>query len=101
MLANDGRLLVFRLKDLPEMARGKGNRMIAISAAKLADRSEFVQDIQVLGPEDALLVYAGKRHIGIKPSDLEMYLGERGRRGAKLPRGFQNVDRMEVERKTR
>ena len=99
VLANDGRLLVFALKDLPEMPRGKGNKMMAIPSAKLADRSEFVQDVQVLGADDTLLVYAGKRHIGLKPSDLEHYYGERGRRGAKLPRGFQNVDRMEVERK--
>ena len=96
VLANDGRLLVFALKDLPEMARGKGNKMMAIPSAKLADRSEFVQDVQVLGPEDTLLVYAGKRHIGLKPADLAHYIGERGRRGAKLPRGFQNVDRMEI-----
>jgi topoisomerase-4 subunit A len=73
--------------------------MMAIPSARLADRSEFVQDVQVLGADDTLLVYAGKRHIGLKPSDLEHYYGERGRRGAKLPRGFQNVDRMEVERK--
>ncbi|MFN3712234.1 MAG: DNA topoisomerase IV subunit A [Alcanivoracaceae bacterium] len=99
VLANDGRLLVFALKDLPEMPRGKGNKMMSIPSAKLADRSEFVQDVQVLGPDDTLLVYAGKRHIGLKPSDIEHYLGERGRRGAKLPRGFQNVDRMVVERK--
>jgi topoisomerase IV subunit A len=99
VLANDGRLLVFALKDLPEMPRGKGNKMMAIPSAKLADRSEFVQDVQVLGPDDTLLVYAGKRHIGLKPADLVHYLGERGRRGAKLPRGFQNVDRMVVERK--
>ena len=99
VLANDGRLLVFALKDLPEMPRGKGNKMMAIPSAKLADRSEFVQDVQVLGADDTLLVYAGKRHIGLKPSDLEHYYGERGRRGAQLPRGFQIVDRMEVERK--
>ncbi len=46
--------------------------------------------------EDTLLVYSGKRHLNLKFSDLEHYLGERGRRGNKLPRGFQNVDRIEV-----
>jgi topoisomerase IV subunit A len=97
VLANDGRLLVFALKDLPEMPRGKGNKMMAIPSARLADRSEYIQDIQVLGPDDTLLVYSGKRHLGLKPSDLAHYLGERGRRGAKLPRGFQNVDRMAVD----
>ena len=59
----------------------------------------FVQDVQVLGPQDSLTIFAGKRHLTLKASDLEHYYGERGRRGAKLPRGFQNVDSMAVERK--
>ena len=99
VLANDGRLLVFPLSELPEMPRGKGNKMMAIPSARLAERSEFVQDIQVLAGDDTLLVYAGKRHLALKSADLEHYSGERGRRGAKLPRGFQNVDRLGVERK--
>ena len=49
--------------------------------------------------DDTLLVYSGKRHLNMKFADLEHYLGERGRRGNKLPRGFQNVDAMEVVRK--
>ena len=51
----------------------------------------------MLGPDDTLVIYAGKRHLNLKASDLEHYFGERGRRGAKLPRGFQNVDVMTVE----
>ncbi len=46
---------------------------------------------------DTLLVHAGKRHLKLKFSDLEHYQGERGRRGNKLPRGFQNVDSMEIQ----
>ncbi|MBM7332975.1 DNA topoisomerase IV subunit A [Alcanivorax marinus] len=99
LVSNEGRLLVFPVRDLPEMARGKGNKMMAIPSARVADRSEFVQDVQVLGPEDLLVIRAGKRHLSLKPGDLEHYLGERGRRGAKLPRGFQNVDLLEVERR--
>ncbi len=97
VVSNEGRLLVFPAADLPEMARGKGNKMVSIPSARVADRVEFVQDIQVLGPEDALVVRSGKRHLKLKPADLEHYMGERGRRGAKLPRGFQNVDTMDVE----
>ncbi|MCU5784760.1 DNA topoisomerase IV subunit A [Alcanivorax balearicus MACL04] len=97
VVSNEGRLLVFPAADLPEMARGKGNKMASIPSARVADRVEFVQDIQVLGPEDALVVRSGKRHLKLKPADLEHYMGERGRRGAKLPRGFQNVDTMDVE----
>lgn len=90
---------MFPVKELPEIARGKGNKMMSIPAARVADRVEFVQDMQVLGPQDALTIHAGKRHLTLKAGDLEHYYGERGRRGAKLPRGFQNVDQMAVERK--
>ena len=99
LVSNEGRLLVFPVRDLPEMARGKGNKMMSIPSARVADRAEFVQDVQVLGPDDLLVIRAGKRHLSLKPGDLEHYLGERGRRGAKLPRGFQNVDVLEVERR--
>ena len=47
---------------------------------------------------DVLVVNAGKRHLKLKFADLEHYQGERGRRGNKLPRGFQNVDSMEILR---
>lgn len=96
VLSNDGRLLVFPLSDLPEMARGKGNKMMAISAGK-GERTEFVIALQIVAPGQTLRVQAGRRHLGLKPSDLEHYHGERGRRGARLPRGFQNVDGLSVE----
>jgi len=98
-VSNEGRLLVFPLCDLPEMTRGKGNKIIAIPGPRVREREEYVVDIQVLGGKDTLVVQAGKRHRKLTPSDLEHYRSERGRRGAKLPRGYQNVQSMTVERK--
>ncbi|MAS25666.1 MAG: DNA topoisomerase IV subunit A [Oceanospirillaceae bacterium] len=95
-VSNEGRMLVFPAADLPQMARGKGNKMISINSAKAAAREELIVGAVAFGQEDTLLVYAGKRHLKMKFADLEHYLGERGRRGNKLPRGFQNVDAMEV-----
>ncbi|WP_297005646.1 DNA gyrase C-terminal beta-propeller domain-containing protein, partial [Thalassolituus sp. UBA6592] len=95
-VSNEGRMLVFPAADLPQMARGKGNKMISINSAKAAAREELMVGAVAFGQEDTLLVYAGKRHLKMKFADLEHYLGERGRRGNKLPRGFQNVDAMEV-----
>ncbi len=96
-VSNEGRLLVFPLEDLPQMARGKGNKIIGIPSARVQAREEFVVAVKVLTEKDALVVYAGKRHHKLKFSDLEHYRGERGRRGNKLPRGFQKVDAMVVE----
>ena len=90
----EGRLLVFPLDELPQLARGKGNKIIGIPPARVQSRDEFVVAVQVITERDSLVIYAGKRHIKLKFSELEHYRGERGRRGNKLPRGFQKVDAM-------
>jgi len=96
-VTTEGRLLVFPLADLPQLARGKGNKIIGIPGARVVSREEYMVGVQVLTPADSLLIYAGKRHISLKFSELEHYRGERGRRGNKLPRGFQKVVRLRAE----
>jgi len=93
---NIGRLLLFPLQQLPELSRGKGNKLINIPTAKASAREEFIVDIQVLNANDVLTVHAGKRHFSLKGSDLAHYQGERGRRGNSLPRGLQNVTHLVV-----
>ena len=95
-ITNEGRMLMFPISELPRLAKGKGNKIISIPTARVADRLEFIVALTVLSEDDTLTVHAGKRHHNLKPADLLHYKGERGRRGNKLPRGFQNVDRVEV-----
>lgn len=95
-VSNEGRMLVFPAADLPQMARGKGNKMISINGARAAAREELMISTLAFTESDIILVHSGKRHLKLKFSDLEHYQGERGRRGNKLPRGFQNVDAMEL-----
>ncbi len=97
-VSNEGRLLVFPVRDLPELAKGKGNKIINIPSARAAEHEEYMVGAVVLGADDTLVVYAGKRKLKLKGADLEHYLGERGRRGNKLPRGFQNVAGIDIER---
>lgn len=93
-----GRLLIFSVNELPELTRGKGNKIINIPSAKAAVREEYVIDIQIITPESTLSVHAGKRHFTLKSADLQHYQGERGRRGHALPRGLQNVSELQVEK---
>ncbi len=95
-ITNEGRMLMFPIAELPRLAKGKGNKIISIPTARVAERIEFIVALSVLTAEDTLTVHAGRRHHNLKPADLQHYRGERGRRGNKLPRGFQNVDRVEV-----
>lgn len=96
VITNEGRMLMFPIAELPRLAKGKGNKIISIPTARVVERIEFVVALTVLTAKDTLTVHAGKRHHNLKPADLQHYQGERGRRGNKLPRGFQNVDRIEV-----
>jgi len=79
------------------MSRGKGNKIINVPTAAFKAGAESVVSAVVYQPSQSLVVYAGARHHRIKFKDLEHYIGERARRGRKLPRGFQKVDRIEVE----
>ena len=96
-VSNEGRMLVFPISDVPELARGKGNKIINIPSSRLQSREEYVVDYAVIAEGESLVVYSGKRYHVIKLKDLEHYRGERGRRGHKLPRGFQKVDRLDVD----
>lgn len=97
-ITNEGRMLVFPAQDLPVMARGKGNKIISIPSARVDSREEFMVAVNSFAPGDTLIVQAGKRTHKLKLSDLEHYQGERGRRGNKLPRGFQKVDSLEIQK---
>lgn len=96
-ITNQGRMLLFPIKELPQLGKGKGNKIINIPAAKAKEREEIVSHLMSIPQNCSVTLYAGKRKLGLKPSDLENFRGERGRRGALLPRGLQRVTSIEVE----
>ena len=91
-----GHLLVFEAHELPELSKGKGNKLVQIPPALLKD-GHRVTAVAVLPPLRSLRVIAGKRHVTLSPADLDSFVGERARRGKLLPRGFQRVDHLEAE----
>ncbi len=96
-ITTEGRMLVFPVKDLPVLSKGKGNKIINISSARSKAREEYVTLLEVITAQDAVTLHAGKRKLTLKASDIEHYRGERGRRGNKLPRGLQRVDRVDID----
>lgn len=96
-VTTEGRLLLFKVTDLPQLGKGKGNKIIGIPGERVASREEYLTDLAVLPSGSSLILQAGKRTLTLKADDLEHYKGERGRRGNKLPRGFQRVDQLVVE----
>jgi topoisomerase-4 subunit A len=95
-ITNEGRMLLFPIKDLPTLARGKGNKIINISPRRAKAREELLQMLFLMPPDSQLVIYSGKRHFTLKDGNLAGYIGARGLRGKKLPRGYQKVDRYEI-----
>jgi len=97
-LSNTGRLLICPLKELTQMARGKGDKFFAIPGKKVAAREEYVLGAVLVNAGATLLVKCGKRYLKLKGAELNEYRAVRGERGHKLPRGFQTVSGLSVER---
>ncbi|MFK5894492.1 MAG: DNA topoisomerase IV subunit A, partial [Pseudomonadota bacterium] len=96
VVSNEGRLLIHKLNQLPKLAKGKGVKMLSIQSSRVTQRLEYVVAIAILSENQTLSIYSGKRHLTLKISDLQHYIGDRGRRGHKLPRGLQKVDKLVI-----
>jgi topoisomerase-4 subunit A len=99
-ITTSGYMLVFPLRDLPELPRGKGNKILNVPRKRLlaehpADR-ELVAHVVNLPPDQTLRIHAGRQYKNLGPKDLDPYRGARAKRGARLPKGYRNVDRVEV-----
>jgi topoisomerase-4 subunit A len=93
---SDGRLLTFPVADLPELPRGKGNKIFGIPSKKAASGEESLIAIAVVAEGQSLRVLSGERHMTLSYKELSEYRGERGQRGAVLPRGWRKVDGLET-----
>ena len=96
----NGRLLVFPVADLPEMPKGKGNKLFNIPSAAAAARKEILAGVAAVEPNGSLKIYTGgtdsDRHMTLSWTELKEYLGARAQRGAVLPRGWRQVTRLEA-----
>lgn len=95
VVTNVGHLLAFPVGELPELDKGKGNKLIDIPKAKLG--TERVVAVAVVAPGGTLVVKSGTRTMSLSFKDLDTYLGARATRGGLLPRGWQKVEGLAVE----
>jgi topoisomerase-4 subunit A len=93
---DSGRLLVFKVADVPELPKGKGNKLFNIPSKKAEDRSEVLAGAVVIPNGGKLVVVAGDRRMTLEWADLKDYRGERAQRGAMLPRGWRGVTSLEA-----
>lgn len=95
ILTNEGRLLIVDLADFAQMSKGKGNKIVQIATAKDSADQEVILCVITISPKDSVKVQAGRKELILKPRELDQYLGEKGKRGQKLPKGFLTATGME------
>ena len=94
LVNSEGRLLLFAASEVPELPRGKGNKLFNSASKKAQSREELLVAMTVLAPAQSLAVFSGERQMTLTPNDLKDYLGARAQRGAMLPRGWRTVERI-------
>lgn len=97
VVTTSGYLTIYPVTELPELARGKGVKLINIPSKLLKARDEYVLGATTFKKGQHVLVHSGKRYLRLKGQDLDHYMGERGKRGRKLPKGFQAVKAITTE----
>ncbi len=95
-ITTEGRMLVIPVKVLPELARGKGNKIIQIPPARFKKREEYIRLLEIIPEGATIKIHAGKKSVRFTPKNISDFIGERGRRGKKLPRGYRKADRIEI-----
>lgn len=95
-LTHAGRLLMFPVDDLPQLSKGKGNKIISISSADASAGKDRLAALYLLSTKASVTFYGGKRKLTLRPEDLQKFRAERGRKGTLLPRGLKHIDRVKI-----
>lgn len=91
-----GRLLIYKVNELPELSQGKGNKLIGINGAKLAIGADGIATMEIVPEKASMIIHCGKRTINLSSKEIEERISSRSKAGDLLPRGFQKIDFLEV-----
>ncbi|AOA59689.1 DNA topoisomerase IV subunit A [Acinetobacter larvae] len=92
LVSSAGRMLILDLQELPVLNKGKGNKLM-----QLADQEQILY-VQALDLGETLIVVAGQQQVKLRGTDLEQYIGKRASKGQLLPRGYQKVNKLCIQR---
>lgn len=97
VITEAGRMLMFSVKDLPQLSKGKGNKIISIPSADFVAGKDKLLWLLLLNEQSSVTLYVGKRKLKLRSEELQKFKAERGRKGTLLPRGLQRIDRVDIE----
>lgn len=97
VITEAGRMLMFSVNDLPQLSKGKGNKIISIPSADFVAGKDKLLWLLLLNEQSSVTLYVGKRKLKLRSEELQKFKAERGRKGTLLPRGLQRIDRVDIE----
>lgn len=96
-----GKLLIFKLDELPILPKGKGNKIINIPTAKFKSKEEKMLDIQLLAEDSNLVVHYGTKTRSLPFKDWQHYISSRAKRGNILAGHLKRVESISEEVKVK
>ncbi|KMV71696.1 DNA topoisomerase IV subunit A [Rosenbergiella epipactidis] len=97
VITEAGRMLMFSVNDLPQLSKGKGNKIISIPSADFVAGKDKLLWLLLLNEQSSVTLHVGKRKLKLRSEELQKFKAERGRKGTLLPRGLQRIDRVDIE----
>jgi topoisomerase-4 subunit A len=94
-VSSDGKMLAFKVSDVPEMPKGKGNKLYDIPAKKASSREEVLTGVAVVPPNGTVILWSGEKQKTLTWAEIKEFKGQRAQRGSVLPRGWREIDRIE------
>ena len=94
-----GKLLIFSLDELPELAKGKGNKLLNIPAKKFKLGEERLAGAVIINEGDSLQIYRDELNfMTLKWRDLQDFISERALRGKNYSKKFKKAIGLAVDR---
>jgi len=88
VVTSEPRMLVFKVEELPELAKGKGNKLIQLP------KGESVKAIYAFSPGQKIAVKAGKYEKVFGPTAIEEAFASRAKKGIVLPRTLKQTTQI-------
>ncbi len=95
-ITDDAHVLVVDREEIPELGRGKGNKLIQIPPKLLKEGVKLSEVIPLTGQE-VLRFKVGRSKENITPEMWSQWIGPRAKRGKLLPKGMEKYKAIEVE----
>ena len=97
VVGSEGKMLAFSVADVPELPKGKGNKLYDVQGGGKGKKGEALTGLAVIPKDGTLVVRSGERTMKLNWKELKDYKGQRAQRGSVLPRGWRTVERLELD----